>query len=154
MQFLIFPTQIRIETRNSTYSFTSFRSRSNTLDHLSNLLLQSRQREADNIENLSTQNSKEILNKTIELSNNIELDNLNSFANTEDTSLKNSLDFVEGKNGDANQLTDLTQATNDYHATSTNNNHLKINVSLKENKSLVNKNSPSNYLSSQSNNFI
>ena len=72
MQFLIFPTQIRIETRNSTYSFTSFRSRSNTLDHLSNLLLQCRQREADNIEMLNNKTNmiqNEQLNKTIELFN-------------------------------------------------------------------------------------
>jgi hypothetical protein len=75
MQFLIFPTQIRIETRNSIYSFTSFRSRSNTLDHLSNLLLQSRQREADNIVSTNTRNTREQieqLNKTIELSNKVE----------------------------------------------------------------------------------
>lgn len=39
----IFPTAIRIETQNSAYLFTSFRSRSHTLDHLTNLLNQSRQ---------------------------------------------------------------------------------------------------------------
>lgn len=43
MHALIFPTAIRIETKNSTYSFTSFRSRSHTLDHLTSLLNQSRQ---------------------------------------------------------------------------------------------------------------
>lgn len=43
MHALIFPTAIRIETKNSTYSFTSFRSRGNTLDHLHDLLQKSRQ---------------------------------------------------------------------------------------------------------------
>lgn len=43
MHALIFPTAIRIETKNSTYSFTSFRSRSHTLDHLTSLLNESRQ---------------------------------------------------------------------------------------------------------------
>ncbi|RMZ93238.1 GRAM domain-containing 3 [Brachionus plicatilis] len=43
MHALIFPTAIRIQTKNSTYSFTSFRSRGNTLDHLHNLLQNSRQ---------------------------------------------------------------------------------------------------------------
>lgn len=38
MHALIFPTAIRIETQNSSYQFTSFRSRSNTLDHLIKLL--------------------------------------------------------------------------------------------------------------------
>lgn len=38
MHALIFPTAIRIETQNSSYQFTSFRSRSNTLDHLIRLL--------------------------------------------------------------------------------------------------------------------
>lgn len=38
MHALIFPTAIRIETKNSNYQFTSFRSRSNTLDHLTKLL--------------------------------------------------------------------------------------------------------------------
>jgi hypothetical protein len=38
MHALIFPTAIRIDTQNSSYSFTSFRSRSNTLDYLSRLL--------------------------------------------------------------------------------------------------------------------
>lgn len=38
MHALIFPTAIRIETQNSSYQFTSFRSRSNTLDHLIQLL--------------------------------------------------------------------------------------------------------------------
>lgn len=43
MHALIFPTAIRIQTKNSTYAFTSFRSRGNTLDHLHNLLQKSRQ---------------------------------------------------------------------------------------------------------------
>lgn len=38
MHALIFPTAIRIETQNSGYNFTSFRSRSNTFDHLLKLL--------------------------------------------------------------------------------------------------------------------
>jgi hypothetical protein len=38
MHAFIFPTAIRIETQNSAYQFTSFRSRSNTLDHLVKLL--------------------------------------------------------------------------------------------------------------------
>lgn len=75
MLVLIFPTQIRIETRNSVYSFTSFRSRANTLDHLSNLLLQSRQREADLINVAHTNmvdedDEDQLLNKTIELDSN------------------------------------------------------------------------------------
>ena len=47
MHALIFPTAIRIETNNSSYSFTSFRSRSHTLDHLTTLLNQWRQKEMD-----------------------------------------------------------------------------------------------------------
>ena len=47
MHALIFPTAIRIETRNSSYSFTSFRSRSNTLEHLINLLNESQQKQLD-----------------------------------------------------------------------------------------------------------
>jgi len=47
MHALIFPTAIRIETQNSTYSFTSFRSRSNTLDKLTSLLNQFRQKEIE-----------------------------------------------------------------------------------------------------------
>lgn len=43
MHAVIFPTAIRIETHNGVYSFTSFRSRSHTLDHLVELLQQSRQ---------------------------------------------------------------------------------------------------------------
>jgi hypothetical protein len=42
MHAVIFPTAIRIQTQNSAYSFTSFRSRSQTLDHLNKLLKQSR----------------------------------------------------------------------------------------------------------------
>ncbi|CAF0830371.1 unnamed protein product [Brachionus calyciflorus] len=49
MHALIFPTAIRIETKNSTYSFTSFRSRGNTLDHLHELLQSSRQRQIDRL---------------------------------------------------------------------------------------------------------
>ena len=43
MHALIFPTAIRIETKNSSYIFTSFLSRSNTIDHLIRLLSQHRQ---------------------------------------------------------------------------------------------------------------
>lgn len=42
MHALIFPTAIRIQTQNSTYSFTSFRSRSQTLTLLNRLLNASR----------------------------------------------------------------------------------------------------------------
>lgn len=47
MHALIFPTAIRINTQNSSYSFTSFRSRSHTLDHLLFLWTQARDREFD-----------------------------------------------------------------------------------------------------------
>ncbi len=43
MHAVIFPTAIRINTQNSSYSFTSFRSRSHTLDHLLFLLNQARE---------------------------------------------------------------------------------------------------------------
>jgi hypothetical protein len=47
MHAVIFPTAIRINTQNSSYSFTSFRSRSHTLDHLLFLLNQARERQND-----------------------------------------------------------------------------------------------------------
>jgi len=99
MQFLIFPTQIRIETRNSIYSFTSFRSRSNTLDHLSNLLLQSRQREANNIDLLNHKEKIEQLNKTIELSSKIEMNNIENLL----TNNKNINNDQNNEKFDSNQ---------------------------------------------------
>lgn len=50
MHALIFPTAIRIVTKNSTYSFTSFRSRSNTLDHLTELLKHARQKQIEQMD--------------------------------------------------------------------------------------------------------
>ena len=47
MHALIFPTAIRIETQNSAYTFTSFRSRSNTIEHLIKLLGNQQQMKAD-----------------------------------------------------------------------------------------------------------
>jgi len=47
---MIFPTAIRIDTLNSSYVFTSFLSRSNTIDHLNNLLKNYRKRESDSID--------------------------------------------------------------------------------------------------------
>ena len=46
----IFPTAIRIDTLNSSYVFTSFLSRSNTIDHLNSLLKNFRNRETDSID--------------------------------------------------------------------------------------------------------
>jgi hypothetical protein len=46
----IFPTAIRIDTLNSSYVFTSFLSRSNTIDHLNNLLKNHRNTETESVE--------------------------------------------------------------------------------------------------------
>lgn len=54
MHALIFPTAIRIETQNSGYQFTSFRSRSNTLDHLIQLLENYQARLASENDSLAT----------------------------------------------------------------------------------------------------
>ncbi len=45
MHAFIFPTAIRIETQNSAYQFTSFRSRSSTLDQLVKLLQNFKQKQ-------------------------------------------------------------------------------------------------------------
>ena len=112
MQFLIFPTQIRIETRNSIYSFTSFRSRSNTLDHLSNLLLQSRQREANNIDLLNSKENFEQLNKTFELCNKIEMNDTLTISTCNRDTEDHKINEKKDSNEQINKYLELNE-TND-----------------------------------------
>lgn len=63
MHAFIFPTAIRIDTQNSSYQFTSFRSRSNTLDHLVRLINNFQQK----LENQSIKNQLNYSSKVFDL---------------------------------------------------------------------------------------
>ena len=73
MHVLIFPTAVRIETQNSAYQFTSFRSRSNTYDQLVRILNNFKKK---NLENQS--NSSQANGVSLEQENSLKTDNINN----------------------------------------------------------------------------
>lgn len=116
MHALIFPTAIRIQTQNSVYSFTSFRSRSNTLDHLITLLGNYQKR----LENSSIRNRDSELSDNSSKTNDSN-DNVKSMTQTESWSEEEDLnDSYEKEHDLTSELLSITDEENNLDVNNNN----------------------------------
>lgn len=128
MHALIFPTAIRIETQNSSYQFTSFRSRSNTLEHLIQLLGNYQAQLASENDSLATSSQTDTISKAEQ--NPVQFNQDKNSANTTSTDLGSDGEDDETantSNDTEHNMTDelLSQTDDECHQVDANNNVIR-----------------------------